>query len=65
MYCPFDASPVVGLVSPLLPLLDQVADVCVAALTEPAAGDKVVEVIAEKDAPTRSLGELFAGVNWY
>ncbi|GIL82890.1 hypothetical protein Vretimale_8390 [Volvox reticuliferus] len=46
-------------------LRSQVADVCVAALTEPAAANKVVEVIAEKDAPVRSLGELFAGVNWF
>ncbi|EFJ41522.1 hypothetical protein VOLCADRAFT_107678 [Volvox carteri f. nagariensis] len=46
-------------------LRSQVADVCVAALTEPAAANKVVEVIAEKDAPSKPLGELFAGVNWF
>jgi hypothetical protein len=40
----------------------QVADVCVEALVCPAAADKVVEVVAEKSAPERSLQALFAGV---
>ncbi|GLC67258.1 hypothetical protein PLESTF_000534300 [Pleodorina starrii] len=46
-------------------LRSQVAEVCVAALTEPAAANKVVEVIAERGAPAKSLGELLAGVNWF
>ena len=47
-------------------LLDcaQVAEVCVAALVEPSAANKVVEVIAEQGAPAKSLAELFAGVTW-
>jgi uncharacterized protein YbjT (DUF2867 family) len=40
----------------------QVAEVCVEALVAPAAIDKVVEVIAERGAPARPLGELFASV---
>lgn len=45
-------------------LRSQVADVCVEALVCPAAADKVVEVIAEKDAPARDLADLFAAVTW-
>ncbi len=50
--------PPCGLSSP------QVAEVCVAALMEPAAENKVVEVIAESAAPAKPLAELFAGVSW-
>ncbi|PNH07301.1 hypothetical protein TSOC_006254, partial [Tetrabaena socialis] len=46
-------------------LRSQVAEVCVAALLEPAAENKVVEVIAEKDAPVKTMAELFSGVNWF
>ncbi|KXZ53653.1 hypothetical protein GPECTOR_6g570 [Gonium pectorale] len=46
-------------------LRSQVAEVCVAALSEPAAANKVVEVIAERDAPSRTYAELFSAVNWY
>lgn len=48
--------------TPLAPPRTQVADVVVAALVEEAADNKVVEVIAEKGAPKKTLGELFAGV---
>lgn len=40
----------------------QVAEVCVAALVEPDASGKVVEVVAERSAPARPLAELFASV---
>ncbi len=43
-------------------LRSDVAACCVAALVEPAAAGKVVEVIAQKDAPSRPLAELFASV---
>jgi hypothetical protein len=43
-------------------LRQQVARVCVAALTEPAAVNKVVEVIAKQDAPQLSFAQLFQGV---
>ncbi|KAL4425039.1 hypothetical protein ABPG77_001817 [Micractinium sp. CCAP 211/92] len=43
-------------------LRTDVAACCVAALVEPAAAGKVVEVIAQKDAPARPLAELFASV---
>ncbi|KAG2496346.1 hypothetical protein HYH03_005576 [Edaphochlamys debaryana] len=46
-------------------LRSQVAEVCVAALAEPFAQNKVVEVIAERDAPAKTMTELFSGVNWY
>ncbi|PNW81287.1 hypothetical protein CHLRE_07g349700v5 [Chlamydomonas reinhardtii] len=46
-------------------LRTQVAEVCVAALTEPAAANKVVEVIAEKDAPAKAWADLFSAVNWF
>lgn len=47
--------------SAVLPVL-QVAEVCVAALYEGGATDKVVEIIAEKDAARKDWGELFEGV---
>jgi uncharacterized protein YbjT (DUF2867 family) len=37
----------------------QVAEVCAAALVEPAAADQVVEVVAEPGAPLMSMAELF------
>jgi hypothetical protein len=40
----------------------QVAEVCAAALVEPAAVDRVVEIIAEPSAPALSMGELFGTV---
>jgi len=40
----------------------KVAQVCVDALLKPEAQNKVVEVIAEAEAPARSLLELFASV---
>ncbi|KAL6746225.1 hypothetical protein V8C86DRAFT_2949924 [Haematococcus lacustris] len=40
----------------------QVAEVCVAALSEPAAANKVVEVIATPDAPALTYAQLFASV---
>lgn len=40
----------------------QVADVCVEALVCPAAVDKVVEIIAEKDAAAQTIPELFEAV---
>lgn len=40
----------------------KVAQVCVEALFEPAAKNKIVEVIAQEDAPAKSFGELFANV---
>lgn len=43
-------------------LRSQVADVCVAALVEPSASNKVVEVIAKKNAPKMSMAELFNSV---
>jgi hypothetical protein len=41
----------------------QVADVCVEALVCPAADSKVVEVIAEKNAPALSIEALYEGVS--
>lgn len=40
----------------------KVAQVCVEALSNPEARDKIVEIIAKPDAPTYSFRELFAGV---
>jgi uncharacterized protein YbjT (DUF2867 family) len=40
----------------------KVAQVCVEALTEPAARNKIVEIVAKKEAAGKSFGELFAGV---
>lgn len=39
-----------------------VADACVEALVEPAAADKVVELVSESGAPKRPFAELFASV---
>ena len=43
--------------------LFQVADIAVEALVEPAAFNKVVEVVADQDSPLRSLADLFASVS--
>ena len=43
-------------------LRSQVADCCVAALVEPSASGKVVEIIAEQGAPPAPFTELFASV---
>ncbi|MGJ5672666.1 MAG: SDR family oxidoreductase [Nostochopsis sp.] len=40
----------------------KVAQVCVQALSEPAARNKIVEIVAKPEAATKSFGELFAGV---
>lgn len=40
----------------------KVAQVCVAALLEPASRNKVVEIVAKPDATEKSFGELFAAV---
>lgn len=40
----------------------KVAQVCVDALLQPEANNKIVEIIAEEDAPERSMEELFANV---
>jgi len=40
----------------------KVAQVCVEALFQPAAQNKIVEIITTPDTPTRSFEELFAGV---
>ncbi len=45
-----------------LVVLLQVAEVCIAALVEPSARNKVVEIIASKDAPERTFEELFSSV---
>jgi uncharacterized protein YbjT (DUF2867 family) len=38
----------------------KVAQVCVAALSQPAARNKVVEIVAKSDAPAKTWEELFA-----
>lgn len=43
-------------------LRSQVAEVCIEALVEPAASNKVVEIIAEPNAPAKTISELFASV---
>ena len=43
-------------------LTAQVADICVDALVEEAAKNRVFEVIAQDSAPFRPIGELFASV---
>lgn len=43
-------------------LRSQVAECCVAALVEPAASNKVVEVITEEGAPPLGYAQLFASV---
>ena len=40
----------------------QVADVCVDALVEPSASNKVVEIAAQENAPFRTMNELFSSV---
>jgi uncharacterized protein YbjT (DUF2867 family) len=40
----------------------KVAQVCVEALFEPAAQNKITEIVAKADATAKSLGELFANV---
>lgn len=41
---------------------NKVAEVCVAALGEPTARNKIVEVVARADAPATSVRELFTSV---
>ncbi len=41
----------------------KVAQVCVESLFEPAARNKIVEIIAKADIPSKSFRELFANVN--
>jgi hypothetical protein len=40
----------------------QVAKIAVAALSEPAARNKIVEVVSRPDIPAQPLSELFAQV---
>ncbi|MEM1252341.1 MAG: SDR family oxidoreductase [Cyanobacteria bacterium P01_H01_bin.21] len=40
----------------------RVAEVCIAALSEPGAGNKIVEIVTSAEAQERSFGDLFAGV---
>ncbi|WP_414565484.1 MULTISPECIES: NAD(P)H-binding protein [unclassified Anabaena] len=40
----------------------KVAQVCVESLFEPAARNKIVEIVAKPEAPAKSFGELFANV---
>jgi len=40
----------------------KVAQVCVEALFDPQAKNKVVEIVAKPDAPAKSFGELFSSV---
>lgn len=40
----------------------KVAQVCVDALLQPAARNKIVEIVAKPEAPARSMEELFASV---
>lgn len=40
----------------------KVAQVCVAALSEPAAQNKIVEIVAKPDAPSKTFAELFSSV---
>ena len=41
----------------------KVAQICVAALFEPAANNKIVEIVAKPDAPAKTFAELFANVS--
>ncbi len=43
-------------------LLVQVAEICVDALSEPAATNKVVEIVADQNELVRPAAELFTGV---
>lgn len=45
-------------------LRSQVAEVCIAALKDKEASNKVVEVIAESSAPQRTISELFKDVTF-
>lgn len=40
----------------------QVADICVEAMVEDAAKNRVFEVAAQENAPYRPIGDLFASV---
>jgi uncharacterized protein YbjT (DUF2867 family) len=40
----------------------KVAQVCIESLFDPAAANKIVEIVARSDAPEQSLHELFASV---
>jgi uncharacterized protein YbjT (DUF2867 family) len=40
----------------------KVAQVCVEALLEPAAANKIVEIVAQPDAPQRLFSDLFASI---
>lgn len=44
-------------------LRSKVAEACIAALVEPEASNKVIEVISEKGAPSKSWKELFASIS--
>ena len=41
----------------------KVAQVCVEALSDPKARNKIVEIVAKAEAPLKSFGELFANVS--
>ncbi|NEQ46518.1 MAG: SDR family oxidoreductase [Leptolyngbya sp. SIOISBB] len=41
----------------------KVAETCVAALNDPAAKNKIVEIIAQENAAEKSFSELFAGIS--
>lgn len=41
----------------------KVAQVCVEALFEPSAQNKIVEIIAKPEIASKSFGDLFAGIN--
>jgi hypothetical protein len=49
---------------PYMALHLQVADICVEALVEDLASNKVVEVIAEANAPSVSYASLFSTVTY-
>ena len=40
----------------------KVAQVCIESLFDPAAANKIVEIVARPDAPEQSFHELFASV---
>lgn len=44
-------------------LRSKVAEACIAALIEPEASNKVIELISEKGAPAKSWKDLFASIN--
>ena len=41
----------------------KVAQVCVAALSEPKSHNKIVEIVAKPDAPAKTFPELFATIS--